>query len=250
MYNPNQLFDDAFTEYARSTVSQPAVDMHEAIANGALPTGTDKSLVNPSLLSTNWLPFAAESYNISPKLDDYVIVPVTIFLTNIPNTNMCAFSTDEMTKWNVKAGAISYQTWKCKPTHVEHANKDPSIAHGVILDSVMRPAPEYAGNLNRVVLLSAWDRNRDPELASRILKGKTGFSMGAWVDDYECTACGSSMRRTGCEHMNAKQGITKRMEGNKLVYRLSRGVMGFELSSVGNPSWKGAVASPLLEQGR
>lgn len=238
--------EERFASYAFSIAEAPAVDMHEAVARGDLPAMSDPG-VKGLRLSTKWMPFAAEAYNVSPNLSDYVVVPVTIFLTDLPNTNLCAFPFDEMSKWNPKRGCISYETWRGMPTFVEHANKDHTKAKGMILDAMMRPAPEFVGNLYRVVLLSGWDRSRYPEVAGKMLTQQSAaFSMGAWVDDYECSACGGSMRAGGCQHMNRERGVIKRTEGNRLVYRMSRGVAGFELSNVATPAWRGAVAQPFV----
>lgn len=243
-----QSSDSAYAVYASSPEAwrQPAIDMHAARKSGVLPAGVDGDAVRGAVTDVHeWLPFAAEAYNTSPKLDDYVVVPVTIFMTDLPNTNACAFPFEEMSRWNGRAGRISYATWKGKPTHVEHANKRPDKAHGVIFGSVMRPVAGLVGNLHRVVLLSGWDRTRDESLATHLMSTASGFSMGAWVEEYECSACGSYLRKGGCRHMHPKHGILKQFDGDRLVYRVARGVTGFELSRVASPSWRGAVASAI-----
>jgi len=240
--------DGAFAAYASSSEHwrQPAIDMHAARKTGNLPAGVDGDAIRGAVMDVNdWLPFAAEAYNTSPKLDDYVVVPVTIFMTDLPNTNACGFPFEEMSRWNARAGRISYKTWRGKPTHVEHANKRPDQAYGVIFDSVMRPVETVVGNLHRVVLLSGWDRTRDPKRAEQLMSTAAAFSMGAWVEEYECSACGAHLRRGGCRHMHPKHGLLKQFDGDRLVYRVARGVTGFELSHVGVPAWRGAVATSI-----
>lgn len=236
--------EPVWAEYASAneTSAEPPIDMHNVIKTGDMPAGVTnvKSVAKTLLEVDSWLPFAAEAYGISPSLRDMIVVPTTIFLTDLPNANLAAFPFEEMSAWNPQAGDISYHTWARKPTHIEHKNDNPSIAAGVILDSSMRSVPNYVGGLHRVVLLNAWDRNRYADLAKRLLDGRCGFSMGAWVSDYECGACGASLRKGGCEHIHPKLGPRMSEVGGKLVYRIARGVQGFECSAVATPAWRSA----------
>jgi hypothetical protein len=244
-------FAEAATFTALGSAGQESneapIDAHAVVRSGNMPAGVQnpRSVARAMLDAQDWLPFAAESYNISPKLEDMIIVPTTIFLTDIPNANLAAFPFEEMSMWNPVAGQITYRTWRGKPTYLEHANDDPTKAKGVILDASLRPVPSYIGNLHRVVLLNAWDRNRDPELAARIGAGRHGYSMGCWVSDYECSVCAASLRRGGCVHIHPKAGITIPRVGDKLTYRVARGCTGFECSAVSRPAFKSAVAEPI-----
>jgi hypothetical protein len=240
---------DGFVEYANATetVSETPIDMHAVIKSGNMPEGvSDKQGVAQAMLSVDrWLPFAAENYGTSANINDYIVVPSTIFLTDIPNANLAAFPFEEMSAWNHNAGRVTYRTWKGKPTHEEHANQDPTVARGVIFDSSMKSVPNYVGGLHRVVLLAGWDRNRFPELAARVQAGRHGFSMGAWVSDYNCSVCNASMRAGGCGHIHPKHGVMVANVGNKLTYRIARGVTGFELSAVRTPAWRSAYGQPI-----
>jgi len=109
----------------------------------------------------------------------------------------------------------------------------------------MKRVPNYVGDLHRVVLLAGWDRNKFPELAARVQGGRSGFSMGCWVSDYNCSVCNASLREGGCGHIHPKRGVCVGSVGNKLVYRIARGCTGFELSSVATPAWRGAMAEPI-----
>lgn len=239
----------SFVEYSsiQDGSSETAIDMYDVIKTGNVPEAvSDRRGVAQAMLDVDkWLPFAAEVYNTSANIKDYIVVPTTIFLTDVPNANLAAFPFEEMSAWNPRAGRISYRTWKCKPVHHEHANQDPTIAKGVIFDSSMKPVPNYVGGLNRVVLLAGIDRNRDPELASRVAAGRHGFSMGCWVSDYNCSVCNASLQKGGCSHIHPKHGVVVPYVGNKLTYRIARGCEGFEVSAVKVPAWRGAMAEPI-----
>lgn len=250
----NLQFDEtrgSFKEFARSqhrVVATDAIDMHKVKRTGNMPSAgkvDGKTLAQSFLDADKWLPYAAEAYNISANMEDMMIVPVTIFFSDLPNSNLAAFSFGELTQWNANAGQIAYKTWKGKPTHIEHANADPSKASGVIFDSVMRPVTEMVGNIYRVVLLAGWDRTRNPEVASKIASGPYGFSMGAWVSDYSCSVCSASLRKGGCNHIHAKGHILQPVVANKLTYRLAHGITGFEVSATATPAFRQAVGRPI-----
>ena len=231
---------------ASETTAGPPIDVHKMMRTGDIPNGAKRSIEPSSFLDAQrWLPFAAESLRISANLEDYVVVPCTIFLTDLPNANLAAFPFEEMTAWNPRAGQITYRTWVGKPTHLEHANNDHTQAKGVILDAMMRPVRGYDGNLHRVVLLLAFDRMRDPATAGRVAAGRSGFSMGSFVGDYRCSACDASLRQGGCRHIHPQGGVLMANDGNRLVYRIARNCEGFECSSVGTPAFRFAVAEPI-----
>ena len=238
-----------YVEYAAAeqTSAEPAIDMHDVIKTGNIPDGVvnPKSVAKSLLDVDTWLPFAAETYGISANLRDMIVVPTTIFLTDIPNANLAAFPFEEMSAWSTQAGCVTYKSWKGKPTFREHANDNPSIAAGVIFDASMRAVPNYLGGLHRVVLLNGWDRNRYPDLAKTIEAGRSGFSMGCWVNDYTCGVCSASLKDGGCDHIHPKLGVRMKSVGNKLVYRIARGAVGFECSSVKNPAFRSAWGVPI-----
>ena len=196
-----------------------------------------------------WLPFAAEQYFTSAKLSDYVLVPTSIMTTEIPNRNGVAFPFEELTSFNHEHGKIAYKTWQAKTTHIEHQNSDPTKAKGVIFDAAMRRMPRFEGDLWQVVLLNGFDRRKDPELANRILnKEATGYSMGAWVRDYECSICGTSLKQTegkGCRHVTKGKPEMAIYDG-RLAYLRAIDPIGFECSSVGVPAYVQAVNSEYL----
>ena len=239
----------SFVEYSAAdlSVAEPAIDFHRVAKTGNLPEGvSDKPSVARSMLDVDkWLPYAADVYGTSRDLRDYIVVPTTIFLSELPNSNLAAFTFDELSSWNAQAGRIAYRTWKAKPTHEEHANSDPTQARGVIFDSSLKSVPNYVGGLYRTVLLAGWDRDRFPELAARVAAGRHGYSMGCWVSDYRCSVCDASMRQGECAHLHPKRGVKMPMVGNKLVYRIAKGITGFELSAVRTPAFRSAWAEPI-----
>ncbi len=74
--------------------------------------------------STGWLPFFAEEYNISPDIKDYVLVPVSIFLSGLPNKKGHAFTVEELTSADPMLGCLKFESWKRKPCFLNHVNKD------------------------------------------------------------------------------------------------------------------------------
>lgn len=187
-----------------------------------------------------WLPRAAEAYDVSPNIRDYVIVPnVPIIISDVPNTNGVAFSREQLMKFNVKHGRVAFHTFKGKPCYVEHANTNPVEASGVILD-VYVDKLDYGIGLIKVVELLAFDRNKNPQLASDILeKRRNCYSMGAYFQSFRMSdgspATEAQLKRPlWC---NAR---------NELVYKLVEDIEGFETSSVGSPAFASATGDNVL----
>lgn len=153
------------------------------------PHRSDKNVVVASTgdgerpVDMEWIKAASSSYRISDDISDYVFVPVPIVTVGIPNRNMQEFSYNEVTSWNTDQGRIVYQTFQGKPLHHNHKNDDPRQAKGIILDSVLKFIPEY--NLWKIVILTAWDRTKDPDIVKYILtQPKCEYSMGAMVKKF------------------------------------------------------------------
>lgn len=198
----------------------------------------DDKLINGIQLDVDaWLPQAAKTYHISKNLNDYVIVPVVIMLSDLPNRNCVAFPLEELTKFNPDTGMLAYKSWKGKPTFYEHHNDILSEAKGVIFDAVLRPAPEFEGDLYKVIVLLGFDKTKDPALASDILnKKRTCYSMGAYADDYQCSICGKSVAKGGCNHININFPQMKVIDGNLAFFNV-KDIVGFETSSVSTPAY-------------
>jgi len=192
----------------------------------------------------SWLPIAAETLNISAALKDYILVPVISMPSDLPNRNQQGFPFKASTGWCVDAGCPMYRTWVGKPTFLEHDNKDPSKAKGIILSSMMRRIPNTAGDIWKVIKLLAFDRNRDPDLANKILtREMNSYSMGAFAKDYQCTVCGEMLSKTpqqnGCEHVRFGQPNYKLYNG-KIAYHAVADPIGFETSAVTSPAYYSA----------
>ena len=200
-----------------------------------------------------WLPFAAEVYEISPKLSDYIIVPVEIIRSDIPNRNGIAFPMEELMRFHPPPNAIqAYRTWIGQPTHYEHQNNTVNkLAKGVIISVAIRKMENVMGDYIRLLHLLAFDRTKDPKLCQDILDRKrTGYSMGSSCETYTCPICNADMRNRGyCDHIDVRTKQSKsRMQifGDKLAYCQSRGVRGFECSSVAIPAFHYAKNANIL----
>lgn len=208
-----------------------------------------ESLNKIFLKSPSWLPFAAERYEISKDIHDYVMVPVVIMPSDLPNRNKVAFPFTELTAFNPDAGQLSYQTWVGKPTYEEHINRDITKSKGIILDTALQRMPGRKGNLWKVLSLCAFDRSKDPVLATNIQEGsRKNYSMGALVTRYSCSVCGAHANRKedlACRETHVKQKgpftLHASKEGDILGYYNAHNITGFEVSSVNVPAWPSAT---------
>lgn len=204
----------------------------------------------------SWLPAAANEYKISPNINDYLVVPVVIMPTDIPNRNSVAFPYEELLKFNVQAGMPAYRTWVGKPTFMEHENGDYTQAKGIVFDSTMRPMKGTKQDLAKVICLCGFDITKDPQLVRAIKsRQRTNYSMGAFIDNYECSICGNDTaqvsgrgrRDSPCGHVvRGRFKMFETAHGTKPAYYLSRGIAGFEVSSVASPAWISAHESETI----
>lgn len=199
-------------------------------------------------LGTGWLESAASVYNISPNVQDYVIVPVIMFPSGLPNRNAVAFKLKALGRFDPELGCLGYETWNRKPTFYNHENDDHTKAFGTVFDTRMLPMSRTNGRVWKTVALAGFDRNRNPELANNILTGEySGYSMGAAVGSYECSVCGHKPTKKDrhCEHMSLDKRAMRVFEtarGKVLAHYACDFIRGFELSCVGpnNPAWAAA----------
>ena len=174
-------------------------------------------------VETKWIKSCAEAYRISDDISDYIIVPVPIVTVGIPNRNLQAFPLEEVTAWNTDAGRITYQTFIGKPLFKDHKNDNPKEAKGVILDSVMKYIPSY--DLWKIIILTAWCRNKDPEVANHILKDpKSEYSMGSMVKKFIEYPTGKIVKP------DARRGYIN--ENGELVYHMMASSTFFETSLI------------------
>lgn len=239
----------AFME-AKPSVINP-FEMHKLLKNKTIERQADNLVVTSNLGEDlmqghvldihNTLPGASKHYNISADLNDYIIVPVFTIPSEIPNRNGVGFPLEELTDFSPEDGMYYYQTFKNKPTHFEHVNKDYTIAKGIIADCYMRLLKGYSYNrIWKMVELLMWDRTRDPDLCKEILSGGiNAYSMGAMVGGYSCSYCGSELGR--CHHLHKDQKVDFYSQGGHLVYRRVSKPRGFETSAVATPAYSVAA---------
>ena len=185
-----------------------------------------------------WLPSAAEKYNISKDIRDYIMVPVPALITELPNTNGDSVSVAELLDFKPKHGMPAYKTFKGKPTHKEHDNQDYTKAKGIILDSYLKPLRGFRGKHAKLMMLLAYDRTRDPVLCNSILKGENTHSVGFWYTAYTCSFCGHVTQQETM-HLCSHTKLRKRpyVQQGRLVFRQCHDITGFECSHVGDPAY-------------
>lgn len=198
-----------------------------------------------------WLPYAAREYELSTNIRDYVMIPVPVLFSAIPNTNGDSVSLAELLRFNPEHGQQSYKMWKGQPTFIEHDNKNHKRAKGVILDAFLRPLRGFGQNkYHKVVLLLAYDRTKDPLLVNSILTGQNNaYSIGFYFGEYACSICGTVVGQNSgvpCTHTMPRKR-TYVDEQNRLVYRKCRYIKPFECSSVANPAFITAISPHVMD---
>ncbi len=214
----------------------------------------DRGIIMPgSNIEANvWLPAAAVPYQISTDIRDYVLVPVPIMFSDIPNTNGDSVSMAELLKFHPDLGMQAFKTFRGKPTHYEHDNKDITKAKGVILDAFMRPLRGFGQDRYwKLVLLLAFDRTKDPLLVNSILSGENNaYSLGFYFKSYRCAVCKQRFGEGGspmpCEH-TAPRRPTYLMNDKRLAYRECENIRGFETSVVGSPAYVPAISKRIMD---
>lgn len=191
-------------------------------------------------LDVSWLKAASETYKISSDYRDYIICEVPIITADVPNRNMDAFSTKELTYFSPLYGQLSYQTLTHKPTHVAHDNRDPTKAKGAIFDASFRKV----GKVYHVHVALGFDRTKDPSLAEEIIDSDVnGFSMGSLVSYTTCSICNfKSNGRVYCdEHIGFRGAKKGQIFDNRLSYESCWLVNFVETSRVNSPADVNAV---------
>lgn len=197
-----------------------------------------------------WLPYAAEHYCVSRDIRDYVLVPIPAIFSGLPNTNGDGLSLKQMLRFDPEFGMQMYKTFKGKPTHVEHRNKDITQAKGIILDSFLRPVP-FNKKYWKIVLLLAYDRTKDSALAQSILSRESNaYSVGFYYKSYTCSVCGHRVGRginlSPCQHTQMGKPTYQQADG-RIVYRNCEDAVGFECSSVGTPAFVSAIGPHVYD---
>lgn len=249
--------------YAKTEQSLSAIDLFSALtkkSSTALVKSNSNTLMqHPDLPGVQvpldfetWLPFCAPLYRISPDPKDYILTPVIVMPSDLPNRNKVAFPLKELVRFNPETGLQAYKTWKGKPTYLEHRNNDITKSYGVIVDSFMRKLSGWSDDkVWKVILLLAFDRTKHPDVVNNILQGESNsYSMGAWVEHYECSYCGAKLGE--CDHLiegvhYGKNRAPSMYELNgKLVFPNCCGIQGFETSNVSTPAFISAISDEKM----
>lgn len=197
------------------------------------------------------LPFFSTPYHISPDANDYLIVPVIVVPTDLPNRNRVAFPLKQLMAPNPETGQLAYESWRRKPTYREHQNDDITKAHGMIADTSMRKLQGWAGGkVWKLMMLATFDRSKYSDYVSQIASGAVNaYSMGAWVNGYECSVCNQEVG--ACSHVAMQDNRPQLTEeAGMLAFKNCTGITGFELSSVADPAWVTAISdyvSPISQ---
>ncbi len=194
-----------------------------------------------------WLPFAAKEYNISANPKDYLLKPVNIMITELPNRNGVGFSSYELAKWNSEYKCMAYETWRRAPMFVEHKSDQIKTAVGVIIDVAMKKVVGFGQDkLYKIVCLAAIDRTKNPEVAAKLESGAlNSFSMGAMVQKYTCSVCDAEIDK--CSHISSSNQIDFYERGGQLAYRIVHGIVGYELSVVADPAYAVALSDYTMK---
>lgn len=257
-------------QFGAPLVSDTVTDMRSVNPNSDGTVNLTASMAggeSRTLEANIWLSKAAEVYNLSKDIRDYILVPVPAIITSIPNTNGDSVSLKELTTFNAEQGALSYKTWVGKPMYVEHQHK-PQWIRGVILDTYIRPLPKFPKHF-KLVMLAALDRTRDPQLIQRVIDRELNtYSMGMYYSSYICSVCGNRAGKgigRPCAHTKP-QKPTYRLPDGRLCYRICQDITGFELSLLvnlgkrsgvdgyregfGDPSYVSAIGDHLIDPRR
>jgi len=245
--------------YAFNEGSLAPVDLHKELKRSGRAEKTKEGLIvkTPGMRQTglssvpldfqSWLPAASPHYHVSPNFNDYVLVPVIIMPSDIPNRNAVAFPRQELVKFYPHLGQTAYKTWKGKPVHYEHQNEDITKAYGIIADSFFKRMPNRGqGQIFKVLLLLAWDRTKHPETVSRIIAGDlNSYSMGAFVGTYTCSYCSHELGT--CIHLDPKDPTNMYELNGRLVFRNVVDPEGFECSGVEGPAYISAISDSFIQ---
>ncbi len=197
----------------------------------------------------SWLKAASLKYQISANIKDYVVIPVPVITSGIPNRRNQSFSMGSLLDFDTEYKRQRYSTFVGCPTYVEHKNDNFLEAKGINLDASLTYVPAY--NLYKVNVLSAFDRTKYPELTEKILKLKTNqFSMGAVCTTFRCSLCGNLLgpgveRTCKCPGDYTELRSYGNIVNNKLHYISAVDPVFIENSWVADPADITAVGNPI-----
>ena len=194
------------------------------------------------------LGYAHKTYKISKYVEDYVLVPVPIIITDIPNANGVGFPAKSLSTFSPVHGMPHFKTWVGKPTHDEHQNSKHTQSKGIVIDSVMNPVRNRP-NFWKVVTLLAFDRTKDKAIYDDISKRRANaYSMGAYLEYYKCSICDAragDKKMLRCNHIGSDATQFYQLADGRLVYREAWFPQGFEISRVDNPAYAMSVSDMI-----
>lgn len=202
-----------------------------------------------------WLPFAAEVYKISKKLEDFLIVTTPICPSDIPNRNGIGFPLQELIAFQPPPiSRMSYKAWAGCPVHLEHKNDVHEEAYGVILDTSLHRISGFGGGkLWKVMGLLAIDKYKYRRVAEKVANGEINtYSMGAYVNAFTCSYCGQEMtKQSYCDHVHPKNTINwgehRDYRGDShLAFLNAHVIQPIETSIVESPAWTTALSDHIL----
>lgn len=222
------------------------------------PTDLEKEPEHVAKIDTSWLPFAAKTYHISPRLEDYLVVNIPLCPSDLPNRNGVAFPIEELVKYQPPPISRQvYKAWSGCPMHLEHDNEDCTKAIGVIFDTSLRQIKGYGDGKHWAVMgLVGIDKTKHPEIAQKFMNGEmnTG-SMGCTADSFTCSVCdspASDNQFTNCAHISSTQHVNWKvvdhMGEKKIAYLNAHGLSPIEFSAVGDPAWCTCLSEVLLSK--
>lgn len=215
---------------ARRRSQSPIITTASSEATGAFSRPVDIS----------WLAAASKTYNISSDPSDFVLVEVPAVTSDIPNKNLQCFSSSELFYFDPMRGRQVYKTFQGAGCHFEHQNKEPLKAKGVIFDVVIVPVPRYG--VNKVILLTGWDRTKDRDLTRDIESGeRDGYSMGSIVNQFICSVTGQSVDQAGGRYKRGQRVSFGDGRPEHLCFHYCTSSFFFEISSVGTPADQTAI---------
>jgi hypothetical protein len=250
--NRRIFHEGATAVYADAESVLPIIDIHkESKKSGSIVHAGNKMVVQIAnsemapipLDFEQVLPFFAPQYHISPDPKDYVMIPVIVVPSDLPNRNRVAFPLKQLLAPNTDTGQLAYESWRRKPTFREHKNDDLTQSHGMIADTSMQRLTGWAGGkVWKLMMLATFDRSKYTEYVAQIVSGEiNAYSMGAWVNGYECSVCSEVVGQ--CSHVPMQDNrATLTEEAGTLAFKNCIGITGFELSSVGDPAWVSAIS--------
>lgn len=170
-----------------------------------------------------------------PEKEGMVYARVRAIASKI-NNNLDAFEREELER--------AWPTFIGRPVFVEHNNKNPEHARGLIIDAAYHDDHPDSW----IELLLEVDAQAYPLLAEGLRKGRINkVSMGTNVKTSVCSVCGNEAtnEKQFCEHIRNKGRTYRNAQGMEtLAYEINRGLDFFEISFVISPAeeWADVLA--------